>query len=221
MSTFSVDFDFLSLLLQSPDMNQNQQCFNEAPKTLLESLPSLSSSTQLQPKSQLPLLGMSDMVPSVAQSDLFLAGSNTSDKALFGRGLSEPSGMDKKAVFPFSLHRIASDPANSDWVMWNREGNAIRYSDPQKLLAAMQAHGHTARSDSIIAKGIADYGFVRHTDGRRTGRAKILGKQWVVVSHPLMKLGDAYSASQITRRKKGHGRRGSAIVPLSPQQDQW
>ncbi|KAJ1662016.1 hypothetical protein EV178_006232 [Coemansia sp. RSA 1646] len=97
---------------------------------------------------------------------------NTSDASDSGNEISPQEGtsedvISKRAIFPISLFHIASNPANSDWIMWNREGNVIRYCNTLKLLEALKEYGHTARVESTIGSAISNYNFTRHTYGHR------------------------------------------------------
>ncbi|KAJ2085731.1 hypothetical protein IW138_006154, partial [Coemansia sp. RSA 986] len=111
---------------------------------------------------------------------------NTSDASDSGNEISPQEGtsedvISKRAIFPISLFHIASNPANSDWIMWNREGNVIRYCNTLKLLEALKEYGHTARVESTIGSAISNYNFTRHTYGRQV-EADSSGKMWTVIT---------------------------------------
>ncbi|KAJ1961309.1 hypothetical protein GGI12_003316, partial [Dipsacomyces acuminosporus] len=123
-----------------------------------------------------------------------------------------------------ALYEILKDPDNGSGAAWNKNGNAFRFKDMNKLFAMLQALGSEAKSVSSVDKNLNDFGFIRHTDRRRK---RDRDDEYTVFSHPKFQRNNQDDAAAMTRgtqkkAKKDKKAGGSLrIKPLPAADNVW
>ncbi|KAJ2158332.1 hypothetical protein GGF46_003859 [Coemansia sp. RSA 552] len=117
------------------------------------------------------------------------------------------------ATFPQALYKILSE--GHPFIQWNKDGDKLRYNDPERLMRELQALGFKAQDAASLSKNFNDYGFKRLSDARKS-RYDPQRTTWTVFAHQCFLRHNEEGANAIQRRRsrrpRAHAKKSSLLV---------